>query len=177
MTPLFTALERFGPSSGDAWEKYISWSKLAQLDELLSLDVMLCPPVLKEMKREFWEYASDLPVFGYFTSLDFLKLQLRDASNYSLICAFHNPTSVPSLPIELSEFEFCGFDLLEVGGGVSTLTNCGGFPLAFDDAELSPKGLITTYERAEEVRASLREKYPEESHADCDLWAVFRARE
>jgi hypothetical protein len=47
--------------------------------------------------------------------------------------------------------------------------------LAFDNAELSSKGLIDDYARAEQVRSALRANYPEEPHAECDLWAVFIA--
>ena len=144
-----------------------------QLDELFSLDFMLCPSVLKEVKDHYWDFMADFRVFGFFTDLDFLKAQLENASNYSLICAIRNPEDRPRLPDYLSEFEFVGFDLLEVESTTSALTNCGGFPLAFDNSELSPKGLIHDYARADEIRRALLREYPEEPHAECDLWAVF----
>lgn len=175
MTPWFTALERFNPSAGTAWDKYIAWSGLTQLSELLSLDFMLCPPVLKDVKDEYWDFMADFRVFGFFTDLNFLRAQLHGASNYSLICAVRNPQGRHRLPDALRAFEFQGFDLLESDGTISALTNCGGFPLAFKNSELSSKGLIEDYERAEAVRRELRLKYPEEPHAECDLWAVFVA--
>ncbi|MBY0563619.1 MAG: hypothetical protein K2P58_05460 [Hyphomonadaceae bacterium] len=173
MTPWFTARERFDPTDGDTWNKYVAWSGLKQLDELISLDFSLCPLVLKDVKDEYWDYVADFRMFGFFTDLDFLKTQAVNASNYRLICAVLNPQGLPQLPSTLRAFEFLGFDLLEVEGTTSALTNCGGFPLAFANSELSSKGLITSYERAEAVRHELRVRYPEEPHAECDLWAVF----
>lgn len=57
----------------------------------------------------------------------------------------------------------------------SALTNCGGFPDVFDNAEISSKGLLTSYDRAIEVQAALRRPYPDEPHANGHVGAVFRA--
>ena len=70
-----------------------------------------------------------------------------------------------------------GYDLIDVMGGVSTLSNCGGFPLAFDNGELNRVGLLAALDRAHAVRAALRSNYPDEPHANCDVWAIFRARQ
>ncbi|WP_292132320.1 hypothetical protein [Mesorhizobium sp.] len=67
-----------------------------------------------------------------------------------------------------------GYDLMDQAVGVSALTNCGGFPDVFANAELSRVGLIDDFDRAVETRDSLRRMHPEERHADCDLWAIFR---
>jgi len=34
--------------------------------------------------------------------------------------------------------------------------------------------LLTDFARATEVNSKLRSLHPEEPHANCDLWAVFR---
>ena len=72
-------------------------------------------------------------------------------------------------------FEFLGYDLVDVEASASALTNCGGFPDAFDNGELSSKGLLTSHARALQVQADLRTKHPEEHHANCHVWAIFRA--
>ena len=59
-------------------------------------------------------------------------------------------------------------------GSISALTNCGGFPNAFSNSELSEVGLLTEFERAVEVQRMLRSCYPDEHHADCHMWAIFR---
>ncbi len=71
-------------------------------------------------------------------------------------------------------FEFKGYDLL--GQANSALTNCGGFPLAFQNEELSSSGLIPTFARAREIQASLRDNYPDSSDSDCDIWALWKMR-
>jgi putative ABC transport system ATP-binding protein len=48
---------------------------------------------------------------------------------------------------------------------------------AFQNVELSEFGLLTNFDRAREVQKTLRSLHPEEPHANCDLWAVFRAIE
>ena len=72
-------------------------------------------------------------------------------------------------------FEFLGYDLVDVQASASALTNCGGFPDVFDKAELSSKGLLTSHARALQVQSELRARYPEEHHANCHVWAVSRA--
>ncbi len=51
--PWFTAVERFGPANG-AWSNYIEWSGLNQVEELVSLDTLLCPPVLMDVRDDYW---------------------------------------------------------------------------------------------------------------------------
>lgn len=75
--------------------KYIAWSGLHQLVELVSLDGMLCPSVLRR-------------------------------------------------------------------------------PEAFSNEELNAVGLLSIFDRAVEVQERLHELFPDEPHADCDLWAIFR---
>ena len=43
VTTLFTAVERFDPSCDERWQGYIEWSGLGQLQEVVSLDGILCP--------------------------------------------------------------------------------------------------------------------------------------
>jgi hypothetical protein len=42
------------------------------------------------------------------------------------------------------------------------------------NAELSEKGLLRNHEHGREVQETLRQQYPNEHHADCYLWALFR---
>jgi hypothetical protein len=80
---------------------------------------------------------------------------------------------MPVLAPTLAEFEFVGFDLIELETQTSALTNCGGFVGAFSPHDLSSKGLISEYGRAVEIQRELRRLYPEEHHANCELWAIF----
>jgi hypothetical protein len=67
-----------------------------------------------------------------------------------------------------------GYDLVDVQHSASALSNCGGFPHAFSNEELTSKGLLASHARAVEVQAALRRHYPQEPHADCHVWAIFR---
>jgi hypothetical protein len=47
----------------------------------------------------------------------------------------------------------------------------------FANAELSPQGLLKSHARAVEVQAKLRVLHPDKGHANCHIWAIFRAAE
>ena len=176
MQPWFIATERFTPGNAEAWRKYIDWSGLVHLDEVVSLDPMLCPTVLPEIRDEYWPHiVNEDFMLNFFVDLEFLLKRIRELSGRNLLCVYRNPESAPP-PYEGSvKFELLGYDLVDVKGGASALTNCGGFPDVFENSELSSKGLLTSHERALQVQAELRTKHPEEHHADCHVWAISRA--
>jgi hypothetical protein len=171
--PWYIATETFTPRRGDAWTDYIAWSGLAQLDEVVSLDPILCPPLLPEIKDEYWPYiVNENFMLSFFVDLKFLLRQLSTGAEGNLLCVYRNPANQPAPP---AGFEFVGYDLVDVEGSASALTNCGGFQAIFDNTELSPKGLLTSHARALQVQSELRKRHPDEPHADCHFWAVFRA--
>jgi len=174
--PFYIAREQFGPNKGGEWNRYIKWSGLTQLHELVSQDGMLCPTVLPEIKDEYWPHIvrEDYMLF-YFTDLEYLLKQVSGIAEKNLLCLFLNPTVQPIAPPAAVQFSFLGYDLIEVTGDISALSNCGGFPKAFDNSELNEVGLLSDLIRAREVQARLREFYPKEHHANCDVWAIFRA--
>jgi hypothetical protein len=49
MQTLFVANRPFDPSVGEGWDRYVAWSGLPQLSEVVSLDTMLCPTVPEEL--------------------------------------------------------------------------------------------------------------------------------
>ncbi len=176
MQPWFIATERFTSGDKETWEKYVAWSSLGHLDEVVSLDPMLCPTVLPEIKDEYWPYiVNEDFMLNFFVSLEFLLKQVPDIRGLNLLCVYRNPESLPPPCEGAVKFEFLGYDLVDLEGSASALTNCGGFPDVFANSELSPKGLLTSHARAREVQAELRIKHPEEHHADCHVWAISRA--
>ena len=70
-----------------------------------------------------------------------------------------------------------GYDLIDDQTQVSALTNCGGFPDVFRNDELNRFGLIDEFNRAREVKTQLAERYPEEAHAKCEMYAIWRLNE
>ncbi|BCH16224.1 MULTISPECIES: hypothetical protein [unclassified Mesorhizobium] len=73
MQHLYIAKEKFGPFSGTAWSMYINWSGLTQLSEVVSLDGMLGPVALGEVKDSYWPHiVNEDYMLDFFVDLDFL---------------------------------------------------------------------------------------------------------
>ena len=79
----------------------------------------------------------------------------------------------------LSGYEFCGFDLAEGDesdvAGTSALTNC---PHCFDEvftvSDLNYYGLLDSREEAERLQELLPKQYPDQPHAYCEIFAIWR---
>jgi hypothetical protein len=177
METLFVAKRPFDPVVGDGWGRYVAWSGLSQLREVVSLDTMLCPTVPEQLTASDWDYNvhADYQVF-FFRSLDYLLKRVTAEGRLNILAVLQNPSATDVVGVTLPDFDFVGFDLVDVHGDVSALTNCGGFEGVFGNAELSEVGLLTDLGRAWEVHASLRVQYPEEPHAECNVWAIWRRR-
>jgi hypothetical protein len=175
MQILFVAKRPFDLSVGEAWNQYVTWSRLSQLDEVVSLDNMLCPSVPEELTSADWDHNvhADYLTF-FFRSLDYLRNRVAGDDRLNILTVLQNPTETDLAETSLPGFAFAGFDLVDVHGDISALTNCGGFDLVFANAELSDLGLLTDLSRGRDVQTSLRLEYPEESHAECHVWAIWR---
>jgi hypothetical protein len=171
----YKAVEKFGPYDGDKWTKYIEWSKLFHLVELISLDGILCPSAIdadfeKDADYLVWEdYVSDV-----YVSLEYLKEKVAEVKppSYRILSIVKEPSEICE-KIQLANFRFVGYDLIETGGDVSALTNCGGFNETFLPLDLNEYGLIQTYEKAYNIKEKLFENNPIEDHADCYVWAIW----
>jgi hypothetical protein len=174
MVPWFIANKPFSPENGERWEKYVTWSGLTQLEEVVSLDGMLCPTLLPEIKNEYWPHiVNEDFMLNFFVNFDFLMGQVAEIPEKNVLCVFRNPTHHPQPP-SFANFKFLGYDLVDRECSVSALTNCGGFPDVFANSELSTFGLLPNFERAAEVQKMLHAQHPEEHHANCHAWALFR---
>lgn len=176
MGPLYISNYRFGPWHGERWRDFITWSGLTQLKELVSLDGHLNGRVLDETKVEYWPHiVNEDFMLDYFTDLEFMLKQIPETTSKNILCVFRNPPLHPEPPKDKFRFEFVGYDLIDVKTEISALSNCRGFSRAFSKLELNGFGLLNTHETAMKIQASLLEQYPNEGHADCHRWAVFRA--
>jgi len=174
--PLYIATERYGPWLGKEWNEYIEWSGLEQITELVSLDGMLCASVLDEIKDHYWPHiVNEDFMLNYFVDLEFLLEEVGEIVDKNVLCVFRNPPTQPVAPSDVLQFGFLGYDLVDIEGFASALSNCGGFAKSFKNNELNVFGLLNTHKRAFQVQKSLITNYPEEHHADCHVWAIFRA--
>lgn len=185
INPWYGAVERFSPNMGRkirddfGWDEYIKWSKLNQLTEVISLDGGLCPNFIVKPTREDWEHtvdaeANDRMCLLYFKDLDYLLKRVSENIGYMILALVRSPTEECSKILNDERFVFKGYDLMDKDHCNSALVNCGGFPDIFSNGELSEVGLIPNLSRAKEIERLLREKYPEERHADCNIWALWR---
>ena len=177
MPVLYTAVERFDPADGERWREYVEWSGLTHLREVVSLDLMLCPTRFRDLTPGDWEHnvQEDYKI-GLFHDLDHVVRRSAPAARASVLALMQNPTEAEVRSFTDPRFVFRGFDLVELQTGVSALVNCGGFDRAFAPTELSDCGLLADHARALTVRERLRAEYPDEPHANCDVWAVWRMK-
>lgn len=174
LVPWFIATKPFTPLDGEKWDGYITWSGLVQLQELVSLDGMLCPTLLPDIEDDYWPHiVNEDFMLNFFVNFNFLMQKVAHAKDKNVLCVFRNPMQPPESP-SFASFECLGYDLVDYDCSISALTNCGGFPDVFAGSELSHVGLIPGFERAVEIRDELRLAHPEEHHANCHVWAIFR---
>ena len=139
MQPWFIATEPFQPGHPE-WARFVEWSGLRQLEEVV-FDPILCPTVLPEIKAEYWPHiVNEDFMLQFFVNYDFFLEQIAGIPAKNVLCVVRNPEGQPALPPSLGAFTFLGYDVVDVQSSASALTNCGGFPDVFDNAELSPKG-------------------------------------
>jgi hypothetical protein len=174
--PLYIAIEPFDGRRGDEWAKYIAWSGLSHVSEIVSLDSMLCPRIIESIVDEDWPHiVNENFMLDYFVDLGYLLERAGPIKAENLLCVFRNPEAPPQLPSDPVRFQFLGYDLIDVHGAVSPITNCGGFPDIFCGSEVNTYGLIGSLDRAREIQGAMFYKYKEESHSDTHVWGISRA--
>jgi hypothetical protein len=177
--PLFTCRERFDDHDGESWNNYRIWLGRNDLSRIVTLDTMLCPLLIRLESAEDWAFVVDEDfMLDFFTDLEFVMQRSASFPRAMVLAVVREPTEEDIASFSRSDFEFVGFDVLDVHRDVSALVNCGGWPDVFSNSELSPRsGLVSSHERAYEIRGKLRELHPREPHADCAVWALWQRRE
>ena len=180
MTFLYTARGTYDKTyngDGISWEKYLKWSKLKHLTELVSLDGMLNETLVEPdySNAEDWDYIYTIGAYqtNYFTTLDFVFKRLKAKDKFNLLAITLEP-EIDCNEIDVEGFEFVGYDLLDQDFSTSALTNCGGFDETFLPTDLNEKGLIDDFEKAYDIKKRLLENNPYEYHADTNVITVWR---
>lgn len=171
----YIATKRFGPHQDEEWKKYLAWSGLSHLTRVISLDGILCPPLVNELTAEDWRHNVQQDNFtSYFHDADYLLRRVEAFHcDANVLAVLREPEAECANLTARPGFRFRGYDLLEALTGISALTNCGGFDLAFLPGDLNEFGLIPTFDAVRKIQQLLRERYPEEAHARCDLFALW----
>lgn len=166
----YVAVETFFPT-----EEYKKWSKLHNIREVISLDCALCPRIRDLDIEDDYMY---LRGYGFYSdivsSLDLLLSKVNDKNDIQILAVLREPECDCTDLMKDKRFRFYGYDLLEDFTRISALTNCGGFDKAFSPEDISEHGLIKEFDKAKQIRLLLANEYPDEEHADCIIWGIWR---
>jgi hypothetical protein len=92
MATVFVAKRRFDPSAGDSWRRFVAWSGLSQLREVVSLDGMLCPTVPEDLIPADWEHNvhADYQT-SHFHSLEYLRARVAGKASLNILAVLRRP--------------------------------------------------------------------------------------
>lgn len=174
----YTALNTYDSDNKDgfSWKEYIELSELFHVKELVSLDGILNRlAFIPDLDAsEEWQYIiSDTGmVMFYFKALEYVLNKVEHLKFFNLLAIIKEPAKEKA---NLNTaFDFIGYDLIEIGGDTSALTNCGGFDETFLPNDLNTYGLISEYSTAKRIQKELPINNPEEPHTECYLYEVWR---
>lgn len=180
MTFFYTARGTYDKTyneDGMSWDKYIEWSKLTQLSELVSLDGMLNEILVEPVydNANDWDFIHTVEQYetGFFTTLEYVFNRLKAKEKFNLLTVVLEPEQ-DCKDIHIDGYEFVGYDLLDQDFSTSALTNCGGFDETFLPTDLNDKGLLDDFTKAYDIKKRLLKNNPGEHHADTNVIAVWR---
>ena len=160
--PIFYKAKRFFPN-----KQYEEFSKIFNRAEIVTYDICLC----ENLTNAFDSFG--IYVEGIRTWQPLLQTPLNP--DEQIIAYYKNPTVNYEHRRLESNFEFCGYDLAEDFTGISALTNCGNlFDRAISYEVLNKFGIINDYHEAFQVRKLLSDFYPDECHAQCEVYELWR---
>ena len=155
-----------------------------------------------ELLHEFWE--GDLRYFGsdrFFPSdkyrefiggkidckeivsfdcclMDMYEIESHDtplrSDTQQIVAVMLRPGIDPLEYMEKRGFTFCGYDLVEDITFISSITNCGGEFSSIPYEKLTEFGLLPTYKDAVLAQLALVEEAPENHHAYCMIYEIWR---
>lgn len=174
----YVVVESFNKDEGEAWRKYIEFSKLDHIEEVVTLDCLLCPDITekdKSINRDVLIYSNAW--YNLVNDLEYIIGNYKLKLNKNILAIWKDPPKNCREKFKNDKFEFCGFDLIDEDSGISAILNCGGFDKVFTNKDISNIGLIQNYGRAKEIQINLENIYPEDEHAFCELIAIWRLKE
>lgn len=170
---LYTIRERL-TAQQQPFDDYRAFSGFHHIKELVTLDSMMCPDLVDELRTADWDHnvQEDFRT-SLFRNADYLLTrQPLDAQKHQLIAGFESPPAQLDAPIG---FAICGHDIMDSYFGNSTLTNCGPIPEVFQPTEVNSFGLIDDRDRAFAIRDTMRALQPDDPHlGNCEVWLLAR---
>jgi hypothetical protein len=173
----YAARGAFDKFLDEGWQKYIEFSGLHHLTEVVSLDCSLNEDLVESDRENEADWThivtEDLYETGLYTTIDFVVQKMKPVDRFNLLAASIEP-GAECRHLDLKDFDFVGYDLLDRSFGNSALTNCGRADECFLPTDLNVYGLIDEYDKTRKVQNCLLETNPEEYHSDTVLVAVWR---
>jgi hypothetical protein len=137
------------------------------VEELISIDEMLCPNLIENLVDEDWDYNvhEDNRVY-WFRDFNYLMRRVGFDTDLHNILAI---ADMPEMVTPYSQFVHRGFDVIDSYDNISILTNCrGGFGDTMKGVKLNHFGLIDSLATAESIADTLRRSFSEDAHCkDC----------
>lgn len=171
---LFTIRERCTTTSHPRFDDYRVFSGFHHISELVSLDSMMCPDLIDELRADDWEHNvhEDFRTQLFRHANYLLSRQELDPSKHQLMAVLESPPEEFAIP---SGFAICGHDIMDSDFRHSTLTNCGPIPEAFLPADVNEFGLIDDRDQAFAIRDKMRSLQPDDPHlGECEVWLLAR---
>jgi hypothetical protein len=155
---------------------YTRWLGRTDLNRVVTLDSILCPPVVHVESSEDWPFvAQEEFMLDFYTNLDFVLRRVSGHRPSVVVAVARNPSPAEVSNFPHPDFEFEGFDIVDAQFVASALLNGCNFPEAFDVSELSSEsGLIASRERAFAIRDAMHQHYPNRDQTKSHVWAVWR---
>ena len=105
--------------------------------------------------------------------IESLEAPLRSDTE-QIVAVILRPNLEPVEYMEKRGFTFCGYDLVEESTLISAITDCGGVFTSVPYDKLTEFGLLPTYKDAVLAQLALVEEAPEEHHAYCMIYEIWR---
>jgi len=148
--PIYYLCERF--LTCDEYTK----NSITSVDEIVSMDTLLFP-----VNERFLLVEEDFTTKVIPTNEQLLRVQYIDET-YCEVDEF------------VAGFDFCGYDLVDESE-ISAITNCGRlFEKTITCNDLNSFGLISNLSSARKIQVNLKANHPDEDHAGCLLFGIWR---
>ena len=148
----------------------------AGLEEIVCLDSELCPSVIETLREEDWEHkVYEYLAHDFFNDLPYLIARTALHSDIQFLAVIPDPTPFDVDAFANPEFEFLGFELIDVDTRVDPILNCSSFE-GLTPKNLTKFGLISNYQQAKNLQNEIMEKFPEHVHSETKIFAIWRRR-
>lgn len=163
---LFTIVEDFGKTSGEAWSSYLEWRGIP-FERFDSLDGILRPDLFTPETAEDWDHVvHENLMIGYITDLAYARRIHSSLGTGSLVgfsYSDHQDTTE----------DFLGYDIIDGTCNVSLFTNWGNDVEIINQA-LAPNAPVPALSQIDIIHRYLLSNYGDDNHVkDCRVTSVY----